>query len=646
GGIVAQSGANVTLVYSIVAGNYLNVGGEVASDFSGSVNDVSSYNLIGSGSGMSGIGHGSQGNLIGTMDAPIDPQLGPLQDNGGTTLTHELLEGSPAIDAGVLGDALDSDQTGALRPLDGDGDGSALPDFGAVEHPAVVLYSDLIGFVYEDRFGDGVYDPNTDLPFGGISVVLTADLNHDDVTESWTTISDPIDGRYRFSELLPGNYRLTVDGNAAVATTVTDFTITLIGNQQIVAETTLADSSTATIVTDSRLAIGLVRPTELRGVVWHDQTADGITAEDVGLANVTVSLWLDNGDGLFDANDQQIEVVATDLNGAYVFQPTYPGAYWIETTTPDFFDPIAVGEVTTTRLVSVESGQTLDTLDFAVARQGSIIGQVREAAQHTGLANRTIQLLNSAGTVLAETQTDESGGYTFAGLAPGTYQVQEVLPEQWEPAAPTSRFAAGENVPGGFFIESLLTGDLNNDGSSDLVIVNDTTSPLDQTTSVVVRHNNDFDGFSAAQEIALPLGARPSDAVLADMNGDGRLDLVLSSLDRWNDGVDSSGVLILTNDGTGRFQLSESMSAVTNPMSLAVADYNGDGILDIATAHPAEQMLSVWLANGAGTFVATSPVSLQMAADHLTAADVNGDGRTDLLLLDYLHSELQVWQNV
>ena len=40
------------------------------------------------------------GNLIGTAGSPIDPLLGPLANNGGPTMTHALLTGSPAIDAG------------------------------------------------------------------------------------------------------------------------------------------------------------------------------------------------------------------------------------------------------------------------------------------------------------------------------------------------------------------------------------------------------------------------------------------------------------------------------------------------------------------------------------------------------------------
>ena len=69
-----------------------------------------------------------------------DPLLGPLQSNGGSTRTHALLTGSPAIDAGSssgcrdsLGALLLTDQRGATRHFDGNNDGAAQCDIGAVE---------------------------------------------------------------------------------------------------------------------------------------------------------------------------------------------------------------------------------------------------------------------------------------------------------------------------------------------------------------------------------------------------------------------------------------------------------------------------------------------------------------------------------
>lgn len=67
-----------------------------------------------------------------------DPMIGPLADNGGPTMTHKLMPGSPAIDAGS-DVPLTKDQRGVKRPLDGDGDGVAKIDIGAYEYDQAPL---------------------------------------------------------------------------------------------------------------------------------------------------------------------------------------------------------------------------------------------------------------------------------------------------------------------------------------------------------------------------------------------------------------------------------------------------------------------------------------------------------------------------
>lgn len=99
----------------------------------------------------------------------VPPMLGPLEDNGGPTFTHELLPGSIAIDHGSNVDAPDYDQTGAQRVVDGDGNGVATIDMGAYEfqnRPPRVLQS-LDGLFFNEdaavqRFdlNDYFSDPN------------------------------------------------------------------------------------------------------------------------------------------------------------------------------------------------------------------------------------------------------------------------------------------------------------------------------------------------------------------------------------------------------------------------------------------------------------------------------------------------------
>lgn len=69
----------------------------------------------------------------------MNPLLGPLQNNGGAALTHGLDGNSPAVDAGSNANCPATDQRGVARPNDGNGDGAATCDIGAVEASVVTL---------------------------------------------------------------------------------------------------------------------------------------------------------------------------------------------------------------------------------------------------------------------------------------------------------------------------------------------------------------------------------------------------------------------------------------------------------------------------------------------------------------------------
>src|SRR5262249_37311881 len=99
GGISFSGPHTLKLSSTIVARHFLGSGTD-RDDVAGTVAATSSFNLVGDGTGLTGITHGVNGNQVGTALAPIDPLLGPLQDNGGPTRTHALLPGSPGIDGG------------------------------------------------------------------------------------------------------------------------------------------------------------------------------------------------------------------------------------------------------------------------------------------------------------------------------------------------------------------------------------------------------------------------------------------------------------------------------------------------------------------------------------------------------------------
>jgi hypothetical protein len=115
GGGLYSTYSSVNIKDSIIAGNTIRNSGGTGPDAYNSLTSQG-FNLIGNSSGCT-IASLRTTDQIGTSAAPIDPLLGPLQDNGGPTLTQALLSGSPAIDKGHSSASI-TDQRGFLRPVD------------------------------------------------------------------------------------------------------------------------------------------------------------------------------------------------------------------------------------------------------------------------------------------------------------------------------------------------------------------------------------------------------------------------------------------------------------------------------------------------------------------------------------------------
>jgi hypothetical protein len=107
GGLFVSRPSSATLHNTLIAGNFNGRSGTTPDDVSGTQSSSSDHNLIGVGTGMTGLSNGVNGNLVGTAASPIDPKLGPLQDNGGPTQTCALGTGSPALAAGGPSGTLD-----------------------------------------------------------------------------------------------------------------------------------------------------------------------------------------------------------------------------------------------------------------------------------------------------------------------------------------------------------------------------------------------------------------------------------------------------------------------------------------------------------------------------------------------------------
>jgi hypothetical protein len=169
----------------------------------------------------------------------------------------------------------------------------------------------------------------------------------------------------------------------------------------------------------------------------------------------------------------------------------------------------------------------------------------------------------------------------------------------------------------------VAVADINGDGFADIVTANYGNSTL----SILKSNGNGT--FQPPVTVTLPAGANPGFLKLADVNGDGKPDIIES-----NFGTGTVGVLL--NDGHGGFSAPTYTNVGSGPAGLAVGDINGDGFPDIVVGNTGDNTVSVLLNDRHGGFTAQTPVTLASGAIPLNVAlgDLNGDGKLDMVVDD------------
>lgn len=199
-------------------------------------------------------------------------------------------------------------------------------------------------------------------------------------------------------------------------------------------------------------------------------------------------------------------------------------------------------------------------------------------------------------------------------------------------------FQAPTNYATGIDSVSLAAGDLNGDGKPDLVVANEGNIQSFGTDSgsVSILLSSGGGGFKAATNI--PVGIAPDFVVLQDVNGDGKLDLVVVDYgvpQGSSTAANPGGVSVLIGNGDGTFKPAVSYPAMNHPTAAAAGDVDGDGKPDLVvttTDANFNGMVGVYRGNGDGTF--KNPVFYPGAfgMTEVVITDLNGDGKADLLL--------------
>jgi sugar lactone lactonase YvrE len=386
-------------------------------------------------------------------------------------------------------------------------------------------------------------------------------------------------------------------GNYAVTATVTEFG----GTAAPTGTVSFVDSSNGNAVLDA-VALG----PSVTGIAWPNPQSVTLPTNNIQ----AVAIGDFNGDGIPDlavsggGPDQPLSIFLGNADGTYTAAPTLTLSYYAYG-----FRPIAVADF------NGDGKQDLTGLD--------------------GYSNTVTILLGNGDGTFTQTATSPTVGANSNQLAIADFNGDGIPDLAVTSALSNSLDILLGNGDGTFTLSpssptiggspmSIAAGDFNRDGSMDLAI----TDTYDDTVSVLLGNG---DGTFAAST-AFHCGISNSPIAAADFNGDGKLDLALGV-----SGIAGVGdtVTILAGNGDGTFASPSGQAVVPDFLaSIQVGDFNGDGLPDLALTDSTSNTFTVFLANGSGSFTATSQSLPAGINPELVSAvgDLNGDGRTDLLI--------------
>jgi uncharacterized repeat protein (TIGR01451 family) len=148
-----------------------------------------------------------------------------------------------------------------------------------------------------------------------------------------------------------------------------------------------------------------------------------------------------------------------------------------------------------------------------------------------------------------------------------------------------------------------------------------------------------------------PVGKQPGAVLVYDFNGDGKPDIAVLNLGGTSSSTGEGSVSILLGNGDGTFQAAKNFDVGgVNPTTFAVADFNGDGKLDLAIGGlqaPVQpsceaNIVNVLFGNGDGTFqLPQQTVTANLLSNLVTAGDVNGDAKADIVIYKFFANSCQ-----
>lgn len=199
-------------------------------------------------------------------------------------------------------------------------------------------------------------------------------------------------------------------------------------------------------------------------------------------------------------------------------------------------------------------------------------------------------------------------------------------------SSPGVQFAVGKRP-----YERVRVADVNGDGHADIITTN-----LDGD-NVTVLLSDGRGGFAQAAGSPFPAGKTPFGVAVADLNGDGRLDLAVVNFSGHPEDAENDAVTILLGDGKGGFRSMRGSPFPTGhaPIRVAIGDVNGDGTLDVVTVNLASNDITILL-GGRGTFTRAATIAVGNKPNGVAVGDLNGDGKADIVVANSRDNDISV----
>ena len=417
----------------------------------------------------------------------------------------------------------------------------------------------------------------------------------------------------------------------AIANTAGDGVAIALGNGegdfQIASQYAVSDETTALIVTDyngdgkldilagfgDARAIGPNLDNKSIDVLLGngDGSFQGEPTYNTPVSSATVMLTADfNGDGKMDVLLAGDAIDLLNGSGAGIFQP--PVALSLTTS------KIAGGATADFNRDGKPAAAFVDgsgNIDVALNVNGTLQAPFSFSAGEGGTGPMVAADFNADGNIDLAVASSSFGSTSpeltiFQGSGTGTFTQ-----------------SASYTLPA--TASGIATGDLNNDGKPDLVV---STGGFfaDGTNDgqVLLFLNNGSGGF--ASPVSYAFGVNPQNVTIADVNGDNHPDLIVSTSD---DNVANWFIGVALGNGDGTFQATQLVPTAFGIAAVAVRDFDGDAIADLAAAHCCGDTQTSFLhGNGDGTFQPETSFDGGPSPDFLVVTDLNGGGRPDLLV--------------